>query len=201
VHRLRRFTICFAVGLVFASCGSDANGLPKGVSFGNWTSTQISIRLKASGSVLVNTVDPHHVAEINVLMTDHGAPCVGDKYLALDANGNEVAERDSGQCDSWLVAVDPIPVSITNDTSTAVDVIYRHASEQVLKAGLGSGQTLMGTVQQFGDPSELCLSGWLIARPASHPDIRVDIATCATWQWQTGSTPLRPTGSDRPTPS
>jgi hypothetical protein len=190
------------VALLALGC-SDINGFSKSVEFGNWTSVPITIsHLAPDGreTLLRQEIAPDRVGSIVIAPNEVGR-CSGGSYIARDLAGHEVARQAENRCDSWVVATAPIPVSITNRTTGPVDVVYLGFQERVLSKALASGAVLTTSIQQLGDPSALCLGGYLIARDRTgHELTRKFVLDCGDWIWDIVAGPSSsPTGGATPT--
>jgi hypothetical protein len=193
------FAFCMTAAI--AACSDWPNGLPVEIAFGNWTSTPITIvREKRGGgeTVAAERIEPEDVGRISTNESD--VSCSPGTYIARDESGIEIARQATDWCSSWVVATAPIPVSITNGTRSTVEVVYRGFEEQVLSESLAPGATLTGSVDQFGDPSKLCLGGDLVARSETLEDVRVHVFSCKDWLWVVPSpTPTSLKATPRPT--
>ena len=160
--------LLLAAGLGLAGCGSEQGyGLPHFLKFENRTPGAITILHQRPGGPEVVVVPTLAAGALwGDYINTHGNMgdlCKGGDYIARDESGDLVARHDDMSCRSWVVATEPIPISITNSTDLplSVDVSTRDVSgpTSVIRVvtDLKPQATFSGSLGDLGDPNDLCL--------------------------------------------
>jgi hypothetical protein len=207
--RIYRLATAAVVGMVvmvgLSGCGSDQPaGLPLFVKFENRTPGAITILHQRASDPEVVVVPTLAAGKVwGDYINTHGNIlnlCKDGDYIARDASGNLVSRHDDMGCGSWVIATEPIPVSITNSTDQplSVDVSTRAisgpASVVRVVTDLKPHATFTGSLGDLGDPNDLCLGGALTATDdAGHKVATEDLSDCGRWVWDIVST--QPAGS------
>lgn len=208
--RIAFLVIC---GALVAGCSSDPNGLPFGVDFVNWTDQAISIVDVGNGGdeeVLLASMPPRSHSSL-AMRGDQFGRCSRGNYVARDASGTEVARHPDDTCHNWAVTLAPVQFTITNPTNQPVEILYQYRTTVEVAASLAPGASVTGTVDTFGDPSDLCTGGALGALPVSQQTVspsfvfqydrsipKQDIFSCGDWTWAVKCSVDVPTGAPRP---
>lgn len=206
-------SIAAMVGLLAGGCSSDPHGLPFGVDFVNWTDQTLSIVDVGTGGdeeVLIASMPPRSHGGLSMAGDQFGR-CSRGNYLARNPSGQEVARHPDNHCHDWAITLAPVAFTITNPTSEPARILYENHMTVEVAARVDPGATVTGTVDTFGDPSDLCTGGFLGALPVSRESVspsfvfeydrsipKRDVFSCSEWTWAVGCSVQVPPGATRP---
>jgi hypothetical protein len=195
-----------AIAALVGACSSDPHGLPFGVDFVNWTDQTLTIVDIGGGSeeVLVASLDPRSVAGLSMAGDEFGR-CSRGEYVARDASGQEIARHPDEHCHDWAVTLSPVEFTITNTSTEPVEIVYQAGSIVVIAPNLAPGEAISGTVDKYGDPSDVCTGGVLAARPVGQRSVQTTtlpqydrsipkqfVNSCGDWSWAVQGCPTSP---------
>ncbi|MFL5681007.1 MAG: hypothetical protein ACJ77B_10445 [Chloroflexota bacterium] len=177
--------IALALAVVAAGgCSDWPNGLPVVIRIANWTDRPIRVEREPRGgatNVIVERIEPFTVRGIDA--NGSNVACEPGAYVARDISGIEIARLETQWCDAWVVAVGDIPLELSNATDSVVSLAYARGGEITQIGSLKPTESLSSTINAFGAPSDLCLSGELVVTVGSEAPLRSPIRDCRDWVW------------------